>query len=1145
MVVTSRRWLLLAIVVLLGAAYVALGPFMRVAQTPDERREAAYRANNRGVALLEQFAYDPAVQAFQEALTLDPDLRLAHINLAIALFYAGAVDEAVRQAAAARQRYPDALQPPYLVGLIARSRNDVMQATEAFERVLQLDADDVGAKVQLAQVYLQERRYAEAAKLTESALAVEPYNVTAAYNLGLALTRAGQRDAGQQVLERFQQLRESPYAITYSNTYLEQGRYAEAVASTGAETGLIDSATPDVSFTEDTVASGGLANTPARAVQAAPSPGALPSPLAGAIALADFDNDADLDLVALGGALRFLRNEAGKLIDATTAVGLDPAFGGTGVLAGDYNNDQRPDLLLVGRAGHRLYQQGEQGGFVDVSANAGLSALPPLGRAAAFVDLDHDGDLDLFFGGLVAAAGSAQGWDELRAGQRVPSRVMRNNGNGTFTDITADTKISQPGGALAVGPTDFDNRRDIDLLVVALGDRPRLFRNLRDGTFADVAVASGLPDGTAFIALAMADVNKDGYTDVFLGHQSGPAQWALSDGRGRFRITDAAAPTRGTWAAQIFDYDNDGLLDLFVAAGAGPRLFRNVGTQWVEVTDSALASMAERFRTVPLAAVAAADLDLDGDTDLVTMTETGELSVWRNGSSAGNRSLRVRLAGRVSNRSGIGSKVELRAGSLYQKIETSSATPAVGPADVVLGLGRRQAADVVRVLWPSGILQAETDLSQAGARGGLSILELDRKPSSCPYLFTWNGREFEFVTDFMGGGEMGSWLAPGVRNVPDPTEYVRVTDTQLRARNGRFEIRVTNELEEVLFVDHLSLLASTHPAGVMVFPEEGLRGRERPFRLYAVRDVRPPAGARDEHGRDVLVRIARMDRQYPDDFDRLPIRGYAREHALILDVPVDLPPAGAVLLLTGWTDYAFSSDNVAAHQAGLGLAPPVLQVKDASGRWHTIDADVGIPVGRPQTLVLDVARALSRGRQLRVVTNMRIYWDQILVGTAAVDVSNVKWLPRVAADLRWRGFSAEVTPDGREPFGYEYDRVLFTSPWKLMPGRYTREGDVEELLRSADDRFVISRPGDELSLSFDASALPPLPDGMRRTYFLYTVGYSKEMDLHSASPDRATPIPFRSMSAYPYATPERYPHEQDLDRFHTRVVPRSIGSLVE
>jgi hypothetical protein len=109
-----------------------------------------------------------------------------------------------------------------------------------------------------------------------------------------------------------------------------------------------------------------------------------------------------------------------------------------------------------------------------------------------------------------------------------------------------------------------------------------------------------------------------------------------------------------------------------------------------------------------------------------------------------------------------------------------------------------------------------------------------------------------------------------------------------------------------------------------------------------------------------------------------------------------------------------------------------------------------------------------------------------------------------------------------------------------MPGRYTREGDVHELLQAGDDRFVISRTGDEITLSFDASALPPLLPGMRRTFLLYASGYSKEMDLHSASPDVATPIPFRAMSRYPYASSARYPQDADLDRFHTRHVGRAL-----
>jgi len=274
--------------------------------------------------------------------------------------------------------------------------------------------------------------------------------------------------------------------------------------------------------------------------------------------------------------------------------------------------------------------------------------------------------------------------------------------------------------------------------------------------------------------------------------------------------------------------------------------------------------------------------------------------------------------------------------------------------------------------------------------------------------------------------------------------------------------------------------------------------------------------------------------------------------------------ARLLLVLTGWTDYAFSSDNLAAHQAGLALVPPSLQVKDEDGRWQTVIREIGIPVGRPQTVVVDLTdKFLSASREVRILTTMRIYWDQALVdssgharfltageldtGTSVGhDVALARMEP-LSADLRWRGFSAETSPDGGQPFSYDHERVSTTTPWKLMPGRYTREGDVRELLADIDDLFVVSRPGDELSLSFDATHLPDLSPGLSRTYLLFAHGYTKEMDLSSASPDQVAPLPFRGMSGYPYVAPERYPdtavHRAYLERYNTRVVGRAIPSL--
>ena len=211
----------------------------------------------------------------------------------------------------------------------------------------------------------------------------------------------------------------------------------------------------------------------------------------------------------------------------------------------------------------------------------------------------------------------------------------------------------------------------------------------------------------------------------------------------------------------------------------------------------------------------------------------------------------------------------------------------------MFGLGARPGADVVRVLWPSGILQAEAAGEVPGATStlpsSLSIQELDRKPSSCPFLFTWNGHRFEFITDFMGGGEMGYWEGPGQHNKPDPIEYVRIGGDQLQPRDGRFDLRVTNELEETLYADRFELVAIAHPRDIDVFPDEGLTEPPKPFRLYAVRDERAPALVVDDHGHDVTDSVARIDRRYPDDFALAPFRGYAAQHTLTIDLS---PPAG-------------------------------------------------------------------------------------------------------------------------------------------------------------------------------------------------------------------------------------------------------------
>jgi hypothetical protein len=277
------------------------------------------------------------------------------------------------------------------------------------------------------------------------------------------------------------------------------------------------------------------------------------------------------------------------------------------------------------------------------------------------------------------------------------------------------------------------------------------------------------------------------------------------------------------------------------------------------------------------------------------------------------------------------------------------------------------------------------------------------------------------------------------------------------------------------------------------------------------------------------------------------IRGYAEDHALTLTLDAHQPRD--LLLLTGWTDYAFSTDNVAASQTGLSLQPPRVQARTARGDWQTLADDIGIPVGRPQTIVVDLrGRVPAKAVELRIVTNMRVYWDQVRLARAVdADSVRVERIDAVDATLHSRGFSAEVPAAPPQPITYSYEHVTRTSLWKAMVGAYTREGDVKSLLDDVDDRFVVSAPGDEIALSFDATRLSRVPAGWTRTYLLYADGFSKEMDLHSASPDSVAPLPFHRMSRYPYAASERYPDSAAYQRyqteFNTRRISRALPSL--
>jgi hypothetical protein len=418
-------------------------------------------------------------------------------------------------------------------------------------------------------------------------------------------------------------------------------------------------------------------------------------------------------------------------------------------------------------------------------------------------------------------------------------------------------------------------------------------------------------------------------------------------------------------------------------------------------------------------------------------------------------------------------------------------------------------------------------------------------------IFTWNGKEFEFISDVLGVAPLGAGLADGEFFPVDHDEYVWIRGEQLRETDGVYRVRVTEELREVSYLDQIKLVAVDHPAGTSVYTNEKFVGPPFPeFRLYGVNQEHSPVRASDGEGRDVLDRLLKIDQAYPDAFQR-DFSGRAETHSLTMDFPSLSDRNDVVLFLHGWVDWADGSTFIGASQSAKhSLFGPYLQARDREGKWVTVIEDMGMPAGKPKTIAVDLTgKFLSDSREIRIVTNMCVYWDRAF---AAVDTAN----PRVTltenspaqAALRFRGFSdVTVHPQRRQPEQFHYARVKPISLWNPTKGLYTRFGPVGDLLGQSDDRMVIMGSGDELALEFSAVNLPALPDGWRRDFLLYFDGWAKDADANTAFGQTVEPLPFQAMSQYPYPAAERYPngglHREYLQEYNTRPALRLIRPL--
>jgi hypothetical protein len=483
---------------------------------------------------------------------------------------------------------------------------------------------------------------------------------------------------------------------------------------------------------------------------------------------------------------------------------------------------------------------------------------------------------------------------------------------------------------------------------------------------------------------------------------------------------------------------------------------------------------------------------------------------------------------------GVGGDVQVRAGLLTQK-QVLTGLPAH------FGLGDRTTIDVARIVWPNGVPQAEFDVKVDDV-----VVAEQRLKGSCPWVFTWDGSRVAFVTDFLWRSPLGLRInAQDTAGTSQTEDWIRIRGNQLAPHDGSYDVRITAELWETHFFDHVALMAVDHPADAEVFVDERFSPVNPQVKaVHAVRMLRPVRAAADDAGHDVTSTVNALDGRYLATFARGDYQGIAREHAVEFELGDDLPRDGSLVLIAqGWVYPTDSSINVAIGQRRAeqprGLA---LEAQDRSGAWRTVDPDLGFPAGKNKTMVIGLEK-VGDAHRLRLRTNLEVYWDALRYATIDRRAIETRRLPMSSAELRYRGFSQTTSPRGDVPETPDYARLANTAArWRDLEGYYTRFGDVQDLVAGVDDRYVIMNAGDEMRLRF--TALPAPRQGWSRDFVLIGDGWEKDGDYNTGYSTTVTPLPTHARSDYRAASsslaleddPVFRQHRSDWERYHTRYI---------
>ncbi len=1033
------------------------------------------RLVTRGNGMLEKADAGGAIGAYLEALRLSPESTDVRLDLANAYLIAGRPEDAARMCRETLELSPNSAAAYYLQGCALLREARPEQAAESLQQSWKIEPAVTALDFQMGMAQEALGQTSDAIRDFESVTRAVPDHPSAHFQLSQLYRRASRgADADRELAEHQRILaRRNGAPVTLDG--LERCPYTRPLAP-------FVLAQPDprgipVRYVEDTAAAlGGLA-----------------SDGRGPLAVIDYDHDGRQSLFVrqARGGFALLDNRGGHFSVLGRPLPAPAVSGYRAILTGDLDNDGFDDVVVLGEEDSRVFKFYAHGRVRDATRAAGLEGLKA--TSGLLADLDFTGNLD-----MVAVRPDGAGL-----------AIYRNLGNLYFDGTWSDSGLPATfQHTVQVTAEDWGNEGLPGVFIARSGQPAAFYQKRRAGAFEPSNLASGWPVGSV---LATGDMDNDLHPEAVIATEK---TVEIVDRNGS-RV--ASLPLSGFKVSGLLleDIDNDGWLDIVAYGPSGVRAWRNAGHEgFTDVTRAiGLGDVG------PVDALVAADFADDGAIDLITSSEAG-LRFWRNQGGNKNLQLKLRLVGNRSNTSSLGVRVEVVAGDW----RTSRS---VRRMPLEIGVGQHRQVDALKVHW-FDLSTAEVDVPVE--RGMHSVVEPKLPSGSCPYLYAWDGREFRFVTDILGAAPLGL-PQDEKRYVPaDPEELLALGgEAQFPPHNGRYEVRITDELREALYLDEARLVAVDHPVGTLVAATSKMHA-SGPFPAHEIRTLRPiaaPLAATRSDGLDVTEALARADGVMvsPVKLRRPQLRGLAEPYSVTLDFGPLPPRRPLVLVLTGWLHFGGGMANIAgAIDPTLPFPFPLLEAELGDGTWRKVEADVGTPAGKTKTIIVDLEGRLPEGaRRLRLSAAFEIYWDSALLCEKAGEAeTSHRDVLAARAELHWRGFSRYAHLPESLPLTPVYGDVSPVPPWdRTTAGWFTRYGPVDDLVVQRDDRLVLLAGGDELAVSFDAGKLPPPAAGMTRDFFLHVVGWDKDADFHVGQGWQVGPLPFQGMDDQAYGREPR------------------------